>query len=114
MKNRSRIFVTAAALLIASAFFVFPTFGRLALADDIPYSGEVVKVDAAQHQMVVKNPQSGGRIRFTVTESTAITSGNEKKSLGDVKSGEAVEIEYVLESGKYIAHKIMLKPSGGK
>ena len=114
MKNRSRIFVTAAALLIASAFIVFPTFGRLGLAADIPYSGQVVKVDAAEHNVIVKNPESGGRIKFSVTDGTAITSGNEKKGLGDLKPGEAVDIEYALEGGKYIAHKIMLKPSGGK
>lgn len=109
MQNRFVSFWAVVTLVISSAALEVRVSGA-----DIPYSGEVVKVDSADHQMVVKNPQSGGRIRFTVTESTAITSGNEKKGLGDIKSGEAVEIEYVLEGGKYIAHKIILKSSGGK
>jgi len=114
MKNRSRIFTAAAAFLTVPAIVSVLILGTPARSADIPYSGQVVKVDAAEHNVIVKNPESGGRIKFIVTDGTAITSGNEKKGLGDIKSGEAVEIEYVLEGGKYLAHKIMLKPSGGK
>jgi hypothetical protein len=114
MKNRPRFFATAVSLLTGSAVVSVLIFGTPARSADIPYSGQVVKVDAAEHNVIVKNPELGGRIKFIVTDGTAITSGNEKKSLGDVKAGESVEIGYVLEGGKYIAHKIMLKPSGGK
>jgi hypothetical protein len=108
MKNQARILLSAAALLAALTLDL-PAWGG-----DVSYSGQVLKVDPAQHQMIVKNPQSGGRLKFTVTEATAIISGGDKKSLGDIKSGEAVDIEYALEGGKYIAHKIMLNPSGEK
>ncbi|HET6465188.1 MAG TPA: hypothetical protein VFH55_06230 [Nitrospiria bacterium] len=114
MKNRSRFFAAAAALLIGPAVVAILIFETPAQSADIPYSGQVVKTDAAEHNVIVKNPESGGRIKFVVTNGTAITSGNDKKGLGDIKPGEAVEIEYALEGGKYIAHKIMLKPSGGK
>ncbi|HUK55132.1 MAG TPA: hypothetical protein VLY20_00550 [Nitrospiria bacterium] len=114
MKNQSRISTVAASFLIGSAVVAVLILRTPALSADIPYSGQVVKVDAAEHQMIVKNPQSGGRIKFAVTDGTAITAGNEKKRLGDIKAGEAVDIEYALEGSKYIAHKITLKPSGGK
>jgi len=114
MKYRARFSVSAAALLAASALLAAVMLDPPARGADIPYAGQVLKVDPAQRQMIVKNPQSGGRLKFTVTEDTAITAGGERKSLGDIKSGEAVDIEYALEGGKYIAHKIMLKPSGEK
>jgi len=114
MKNRSRFFAAAAAFLSGSAILAILMIATPARSADIPYSGQVVKVDATEHSVVVKNPETGGRIKFVVTDGTSITSGNEKKGLGDIKPGEAVEIEYDLEGGKYIAHKSALKPSGGK
>jgi hypothetical protein len=114
MNKQSRFSATAASLLIGSAVFVVLILGTPARSADIPYSGQVVKVDAVGHAVIVKNPDTGGRIKFVVTDGTAITSGTEKKGLGDIKSGESVEIQYAMEGGKYMAHKIMLKPSGGK
>jgi hypothetical protein len=114
MKNRSRFFAAVAAFLIGPAVVAILVFGTPARSADIPYSGQVVKIDAAEHSVIVKNPETGGRLKFIVTDGTAITAGNEKKSLGNLKPGEAVNIEYALEGGKYMAHKIMLKPSGGK
>jgi len=93
MRIRSRFFATAASLLIVSAVFVVLIFETPAQSADIPYSGQVVKVDAAGHNVIVKNPETGGRIKFVVTDGTAITSGAEKKGLGDIKSGESVEIQ---------------------
>ncbi len=65
--------------------FAFVAFSALAQTADIQYSGQVVNVDLAAHQVVVKDPQSGGRIRFTMIETTASTSGTDKKSLGDLR-----------------------------
>lgn len=113
MKNHSRI-IASASLLIGLAAVGVLAFGTPVLSADIPYSGKVFKVDAAQHQMIVKNPASGGRLKFTVPDGAAITAGNEKKTFGDIKPGEAVDIEYAMEGGKYIAHKVVLKPSGKK
>jgi hypothetical protein len=114
MKNRSVSFMMVALLLIGPAVFTISFFHAAAFGAGVQYSGEVVKVDPGAQQVVVKNPQSGGRIRFTVTAKTSITSGNEKKSLGDLKPGDSVEVEYVMEGEKYIANKVTLKPSGGK
>jgi hypothetical protein len=114
MKIGARFLLSAAALLAGSTLLATLMLDLTAWGADISYSGQVLKVDPAQHQMIVKNTQSGGRLKFTVTEGTAITSEGNKKSLGDIKSGEAVDIEYALEGGKYIAHKIMLKPSAEK
>lgn len=114
MINRSRFFAAAAAVLIGPAVVAGLVFGTPARSADIPYTGQVVKVDAADHNVIVKNPETGGRLKFIVSDATAITAGNDKKGLGDLKPGESVEIEYALEGGKYMAHKIMLKPSGGK
>ncbi|MBI3811246.1 MAG: hypothetical protein HY283_03440 [Nitrospirae bacterium] len=114
MKNRSVSFRMVALLLIGPAVFAVSLFQAAAFGADVQYSGEVVKVDTGAQQVVVKNPQSGGRIRFTVTAKTAISSGNDKKSLGDLRPGNAVDVEYVMEGDKYVANKVMLKPSSGK
>lgn len=114
MKKRLVSFMIVATVLIGPAVFVVPFFQAAAFGADVQYSGEVVKVDPGAQQVVVKNPQSGGRIRFTVTAKTTITAGNEKKSLGDLKPGNAVDVEYVMEGEKYVANKVTLKPSGGK
>lgn len=113
MKNQYRIFAIAAAFVIGPWIFGIPGVATPALGAEIQYSGQVVKVDPAAHTVIVKNPQSGGRLKFIVTDKTAITSGNEKKSLGDLRAGDAVEVEYTLEGGKYIANKLMLGPSPG-
>jgi hypothetical protein len=114
MKNQYRIFGIAAFFLIGSWIFGFPGFATPAFGAEVQYSGQVVKVDPAAHTVIVKNPQSGGRLKFIVTDKTAISSGGEKKSLGDLKAGDAVEVEYTLDGGKYIANKFMLSPSPGK
>ncbi len=114
MKKRLVSFIAAAMVLIGPAVFAVLSFNATVLGADVQYSGLVVKVDVGTQQVVVKNPQSGGRIRFTVTARTAITSGNGKKSLGDLKPGDAVEVEYVMEGEKYVANKMTMKPSGGK
>lgn len=114
MKKRLVSFMIVATALIGPAVFAVLSFDATVLGADVQYSGLVVKVDPGAQQVVVKNPQSGGRIRFTVTAKTTITSGNEKKSLGDLKPGDAVEVEYVMEGEAYVANKVTLKPSGGK
>jgi hypothetical protein len=113
MKIGCRSFRAVVSFLISPAIFAFVAFSALAQTADIQYSGQVVKVDLAAHQVVVKDPQSGGRIRFTVTETTAITSGTDKKSLGDLRPDDAVNIGYVQSGDQYVAHTITLQPPGG-
>jgi hypothetical protein len=114
MKKRLVSFMIVSMFLIGPAVYAVLSFNTAALGADVQYSGLVIKVDPDAQQVVVKNPQSGGRIRFTITAKTAITFGNEKKSLGDLKPGDAVEVEYVMEGEKYVANKVMMKPSVGK
>lgn len=114
MKCPFRFIAIAGFLLIGSWIFGIPVSAPPAFGADIQYSGQVVKVDPAKNNVIVKNPQSGGRLKFVVTDKTTIASGGEKKSLGDFKKGDAVEVEYALEGGIYIAHKIMLKPAEEK
>jgi len=114
MKYPFRFIAIAGFLLIGWSIVGIPVSMPPAFGADIEYSGQVVKVDPAKNNVIVKNPQSGGRLKFVVTDKTTIASGGEKKALGDLKSGDGVEVEYALEGGKYIAHKIMLKPAEEK
>jgi len=114
MNKRLLSIILVATALIGPGVFAVLSFHSTALGADIQYSGLVVKVDQGMRQVVIKNPQSGGRIRFTLTDKTEIRYGNDKKSLGDLKSGDAVEVEYEMVSDKYVANKVILKPAGGK
>ena len=112
MKMGCRLFKTGAAFLISPVIMAIFALGAAAQTPDLQYSGLVVQVDLAGHQVVVNDPQAGSRIRFTVTETTMITSGTDKKSLGDIKPDDSVEIGYVQVGDQYIADTIAINPGG--
>ncbi|HET6464888.1 MAG TPA: hypothetical protein VLY20_04305 [Nitrospiria bacterium] len=113
MKNGCRSFRIAALFLISPVIFLMAAFSAMAQSTDIDFSGQVIKVDLAAHQVVAKDSQSGNRMRFTVTETTVITSGTDKKTLGDLQPDDTVDIGYVQSGDQNIADTVTLQPTGG-
>ncbi len=69
---------------------------------------EVSAVDAAGNSLTVKKKEKGKEedVSLTVTPDTKITMGKEKKALADIKAGDKVSAQYVVEDGKNIAKSI--------
>ncbi|MBO0726219.1 MAG: hypothetical protein J2P52_11510 [Blastocatellia bacterium] len=68
-------------------------------------SGEVVSVDSAKNEVVIKDSASA-EVRIVVNESTKLTKGDKSVSLTDLKPGEKVAIEVDEAEGKLVAKSI--------
>lgn len=87
-------------------------FASTALAQTERYQGVVVKADPTTHSLVVKNAQTGGRFRFSVTPNTLILLGNQTKTLPDVIPGSEVAVDYIRVAEKYQAQRIEILAAG--
>lgn len=104
LNGRCATALLGTALLIASG---------AAAAEREPYRGIVVKADATTQSVVVKNAQTGGRIRFAITPNTLISEANQMKTAADLVAGAQVSVEYVQVEEKYEAQRIVIV-SGGR
>ncbi|HMG36739.1 MAG TPA: hypothetical protein VKM94_22575 [Blastocatellia bacterium] len=72
-------------------------------------SGEVVSVDAAKNDLVIKDA-SGAETHLTIAPSTKITKGGKSISLADVKAGDTVTCECEDSSGGCKAKSVTVSP----
>lgn len=70
--------------------------------------GEVTAVDPAMNTITIKSKKQ--EVQLTVTDKTKVLIGKEKKSLADVKVGDAAIARYKKENGKNIATSINVTP----
>ena len=75
--------------------------------EDKTVSGEVVSVDAAKNEVVIKD-SAGSEVRLVVNDSTKFTKGDKTISLADVKAGEKVTCEVAESEGKWVAKSIQV------
>ncbi|HEY8461478.1 MAG TPA: hypothetical protein VIM99_13905 [Blastocatellia bacterium] len=68
-------------------------------------SGEVVSVDTAKSELVVKD-QTGGEVRLQVGQSTKVTKEGKPISLADLKPSEKVICEAEESAGAWAAKSI--------
>lgn len=70
--------------------------------------GEVTAVDPAMSSLTIKSMKQ--EVQLTVTDKTKIMISKEKKSLADVKVGDAATAKYKKEMGKNVATSINVTP----
>jgi hypothetical protein len=68
-------------------------------------SGEVMSVDPAKNELVVKD-ETGGEVRLTVGKATKVTKQGKAISLADVKPSEKVTCEAEEAAGSWTAKSI--------
>jgi hypothetical protein len=68
-------------------------------------SGEVLSVDPAKNELVVKD-ETGGEVRLTVGKATRVTKEGKAISLADVKPSEKVVCEAEQAAGGWTAKSI--------
>ena len=95
-------------VLFITLFVLLITYAPIPAGSD-QYFGVLVKVDVSNSYIVVMNPRSGGRFRFSITEKTAILENEASKDVADLKAGTPVIIEYDLSGENYIAHRILIQ-----
>jgi len=71
-------------------------------------SGEVVSVDSAKHEVVIKDG-AGAEVHIVVNESTKLIKGDKTVSLADLKPGEKVAVEADEAEGKLVAKTIAVE-----
>ena len=76
-------------------------------AEDKTVSGEVVSVDAAKNEVVIKD-SAGSEVRLVVNDSTKFTKGDKTISLEEMKPGEKVTCEVAESEGKWVAKSIQV------
>jgi hypothetical protein len=95
-------------VLFITLFVLLISYGSIPAASD-EYSGVLVKVDITNSYIVIMNPKSGGRFRFSITEKTAILENEASKDVADLKAGTPVIIEYDLSGENYIARRVLIQ-----
>jgi Cu/Ag efflux protein CusF len=70
--------------------------------------GEVTAVDPAANSITIKSKKQ--EVQLTVTDKTKVMIGKEKKSLADVKVGDAAVAKYKKEKDKNVATSINVTP----
>jgi hypothetical protein len=76
-------------------------------SEDKTVSGEVVSVDAATNEVVIKD-NAGSEARLVVNDSTKFTKGSETITLADLKPGVKVTCEVAESEGKSVAKSIQV------
>ena len=91
---------------------IFPLMFLMAdpvMAELERYFGVMVKVDPANSYIVVMNPNSGGRFRFTISENTKVSAEETGLAVVDLKMGTPVIVEYEWTGDNYTAHSIAVQ-----
>jgi hypothetical protein len=70
-------------------------------------SGEVMSVDSAKNELVIKD-ENGGEVRLLVGRSTKVTKGGKAISLADLKPSEKVICEAEESAGAWVAKSIQV------
>jgi hypothetical protein len=105
MKMIKRLFAFSLVLFLASLGQAAVTAHHPALSVQKTVSGEVVSVDSAKNEVVIKDG-SGSEVHIVVNESTKLTKGDKAASLADLKPGEKVTVEAAEAEGKLVAKSI--------
>ncbi len=97
-------------ILLATLFvLLIPNSPVLAGLDQYP--GVVVKVDTGNSYIVVMNPSTGGRLRFSITEKTAVMENEDFKDITDLVPGTPVIVDYEQSGEQYTARRISIQPA---
>src|SRR2546422_14571 len=83
----------------------------LAFAEEKPrgfFAGKIVSVDVPSRMLQVKSEKS--EMTFAVAPDAKIIGADKRElSLGDLKAGDEVTVDYTEDDGLYVAHTITLK-----
>jgi hypothetical protein len=108
MNMMKRLFAFFLVLFVASLGQAVITAHQPNLsADDKTVSGEVVSVDAAKNEVVIKD-NDGSEVLLVVNDSTKFTKGDKVISLEEMKPGEKVTCEVAESDGKWVAKSIQV------
>jgi hypothetical protein len=109
MKMIKRLYTFSLVLLFAS---FGASLGHAAVTAHQPasltqktVSGEVVSVDSAKKEVVIKDG-AGNEAPIVVNESTKLTKGGKPATLADLKAGEKVTVELDEAGDKLVAKSI--------
>jgi len=113
MRIFQRIFpmISKKGFVLTAFLFTAVILSQPVLAKMEQYPGVVVKLDLGNSYVVVMNPQTGGRLRFSLTEKTAVTDKENLKEITDLVPGAPVVVEYEQSGDRYIARHISIQPA---
>lgn len=72
-------------------------------------SGQIREINVEEKRLALKRPLFGESPEFEVSSNTEIVAGSQQLGLSDLKAGDAVEINYLVQDGKNKAHSINVK-----
>jgi len=98
-------------ILVTLLFLIIMIPNSPILAGLDQYPGVVVKVDTGNSYIVVMNPKTGGRFRFTITEKTDVTENEDFKNITDLVPGTPVIVDYEQSGEQYTARRISIQPA---
>jgi hypothetical protein len=99
--DRQNMLVLVLAIVLASFLSAIQVLGE----SGTDFAGTVVMVDVASGKFGVKKEGGGSRFTFVVNEKTQF-GGPDLRSLGDVKPGTLVTVNYSVKGSQYIANKV--------
>ena len=109
--HRIRPVTSRLGLTVSATLFVLLMPDPFVFAGLDQYPGVVVKVDTGNSYIVVMNPRTGGRFRFTITEKTDVMENEESKDITDLAAGALVIVDYEQSGEQYIARRISIQPA---
>jgi hypothetical protein len=96
--------------LILTAFFITAVIlSPPALAKMEQYPGVVLKLDLGGSYLIVMNPRTGGRLRFSLTEETIVTEREEERAMSDLTPGTPVTVDYEQSGDRNVARHIFIQ-----
>ena len=96
-------------LIFLATVLVLVVTGSAITAGSDQYFGVLVKVDTSNSYIVVMDPRSGSRFRFSITEKTVFVENEERKNVEDLEIGTPVIVEYDLSGENYVAHRVLIQ-----
>lgn len=85
--------------------------GRHVLGGLDRYTGVVVQLDIDNHSLLVMNPRTGVRARFSIREKTAVMENESTKDITDLVPGTLVIVDYEQSGEQYAARRISIQPA---
>lgn len=73
------------------------------------FQGTVLTADPGAGKLVVKKDEGGTRFTFVVNDKTQFT-GSGLKTLADIKKGDHVIVNYLVNGTQYVAQKVAAVP----
>jgi hypothetical protein len=94
-------------ILLVSVFLVIfcPRAAAVHAQGGTDFKGTVLTIDPPVGKLVVKKDEGGTRFTFVVNDKTQFT-GNAFKSLADIKKGDHVIVNFLVNGSQYVAQTV--------